>query len=172
MQSSLRTDRQVMASPSQRKVSESQSISVANSLGANSKTLMVACISPAGDSCDETLSTLRHANRAKNIKNKPVINEDPKDALIRKYQDEIMRLNALLEGKQVDWTVIYRTLSGMDLAGADIAPEPGTAQKDVNLLGQTELDMSDVVEQAEEDGDESAINLKKKMEMMSKTGTH
>uniref|UniRef100_A0A8C9PUZ4 Kinesin family member 17 n=1 Tax=Spermophilus dauricus TaxID=99837 RepID=A0A8C9PUZ4_SPEDA len=45
---------------------------------------------------DETLSTLRYANRAKNIKNKPHINEDPKDALLREYQEEIKRLKAIL----------------------------------------------------------------------------
>ncbi|XP_030889273.1 kinesin-like protein KIF17 isoform X8 [Leptonychotes weddellii] len=45
---------------------------------------------------DETLSTLRYANRAKNIKNKPRINEDPKDALLREYQEEIKKLKAIL----------------------------------------------------------------------------
>lgn len=43
------------------------------------------------------MSTLRYANRAKNIQNKPKINEDPKDALLREFQDEINRLKALLE---------------------------------------------------------------------------
>ena len=69
-----------------------------SSLGGNTKTLMVACISPADNNYDETLSTLRYANRAKNIKNKPKINEDPKDALLREYREEIERLKALLEG--------------------------------------------------------------------------
>jgi kinesin family protein 3/17 len=49
-----------------------------DSLGGNSNTLMLATISPASYNFDETLSTLRYANRAKNIKNKPKINEDPK----------------------------------------------------------------------------------------------
>ncbi|XP_073426293.1 kinesin-like protein KIF17 [Dendrobates tinctorius] len=67
-----------------------------DSLGGNTKTLMVACLSPADNNYDETLSTLRYANRAKNIKNKPRINEDPKDALLREYQDEIKKLKAML----------------------------------------------------------------------------
>jgi len=46
---------------------------------------MMAAIGPADYNYDETLSTLRYANRAKRIKNKPIINEDPKDALIREY---------------------------------------------------------------------------------------
>lgn len=46
-------------------------------------------------------STLRYANRAKNIKNKPHINEDPKDALLRQYQEEIQQLKLMLMG-QID----------------------------------------------------------------------
>lgn len=68
-----------------------------DSLGGNTKTLMVACISPADNNYDETLSTLRYANRAKNIKNKPKINEDPKEAMLREYQDEILRLKKLIQ---------------------------------------------------------------------------
>ncbi|XP_053064291.1 kinesin-like protein KIF17 isoform X5 [Acinonyx jubatus] len=67
-----------------------------DSLGGNTKTLMVACLSPADNNYDETLSTLRYANRAKNIRNKPRINEDPKDALLREYQQEIKKLKAIL----------------------------------------------------------------------------
>ncbi|TKC53042.1 hypothetical protein EI555_014636, partial [Monodon monoceros] len=67
-----------------------------DSLGGNTKTLMVACLSPADNNYDETLTTLRYANRAKNIRNKPRINEDPKDALLREYQEEIKKLRAIL----------------------------------------------------------------------------
>ncbi|KAK3101727.1 hypothetical protein FSP39_005895 [Pinctada imbricata] len=70
-----------------------------DSLGGNTKTLMVACLSPADNNYDETLSTLRYANRAKNITNKPKINEDPKDALLRQYQEEIAKLKAMLAGQ-------------------------------------------------------------------------
>ncbi|CAG5116214.1 unnamed protein product, partial [Candidula unifasciata] len=70
-----------------------------DSLGGNARTVMVANIGPASYNYDETLTTLRYANRAKNIKNKPVINEDPKDALLREFQEEIMRLKAQLQGK-------------------------------------------------------------------------
>lgn len=68
-----------------------------DSLGGNTKTLMIACISPADNNYDETLSTLRYANRAKNIKNKPKINEDPKEALLRQYQEEILQLRQLVQ---------------------------------------------------------------------------
>ena len=67
-----------------------------DSLGGNTKTVMVANIGPAGYNYEETLSTLRYANRAKNIANKPCINEDPKDAMLREFQGEIARLKAQL----------------------------------------------------------------------------
>lgn len=67
-----------------------------DSLGGNTKTVMIANCGPADYNYDETLSTLRYANRAKKIKNKPKINEDPKDAMLREFQDEIMRLKAQL----------------------------------------------------------------------------
>ena len=60
-----------------------------DSLGGNTKTTMIAAVSPASYNYDETLSTLRYASRAKTIKNKPKINEDPKDALLRQYEEEI-----------------------------------------------------------------------------------
>lgn len=68
-----------------------------DSLGGNAKTIMVATLGPASHSYDESLSTLRFANRAKNIQNKPRINEDPKDTLLREFQEEITRLKAQLE---------------------------------------------------------------------------
>ncbi|KAK7495339.1 hypothetical protein BaRGS_00013521, partial [Batillaria attramentaria] len=68
-----------------------------DSLGGNSKTVMVANIGPADYNYDESISTLRYANRAKNIKNKAKINEDPKDALLRQFQKEIEDLRKQLE---------------------------------------------------------------------------
>lgn len=59
-----------------------------DSLGGNAKTVMVANVGPASYNVEETLTTLRYANRAKNIKNKPRVNEDPKDALLREFQEE------------------------------------------------------------------------------------
>ncbi|XP_038074690.1 kinesin-like protein KIF16B isoform X2 [Patiria miniata] len=69
-----------------------------DSLGGNSKTIMVATISPADVNYGETLSTLRYANRAKNIINKPTINEDPNVRLIKQLRAEIARLKACLTG--------------------------------------------------------------------------
>jgi hypothetical protein len=67
-----------------------------DSLGGNTKTVMIANCGPADYNYEETLTTLRYASRAKNIKNKPKINEDPKDAMIREFQEEIEALKAKL----------------------------------------------------------------------------
>ena len=71
---------------------------LSDSLGGNTKTVMFANVSPASFNYDETVGTLRYASRAKLIKNAPKINEDPKDALLRKYEEEIKNLKSLLEG--------------------------------------------------------------------------
>ena len=70
-----------------------------DSLGGNTKTVMIANCGPADYNYDETLSTLRYANRAKDIKNKPKINEDPKDAMLRDLQEEVMLLRQQLAAK-------------------------------------------------------------------------
>ena len=69
-----------------------------DSLGANSKTIMIATISPADVNHNETLSTLRYANRAKNIINKPTVNEDANVKLIRELREEIDRMRAVMAG--------------------------------------------------------------------------
>ncbi|RQM10076.1 hypothetical protein B5M09_002232, partial [Aphanomyces astaci] len=71
-----------------------------DSLGGNAKTVMIANCGPADYNYNETLSTLRYANRAKNIKNKPKINEDPKDAKIREFQDKIKELREALAAQE------------------------------------------------------------------------
>ena len=68
-----------------------------DSLGGNTKTVMIAAMSPADFNFDETFTTLRYASRAKNIKNKPRVNQDPKDALLKQYEDEIQKLRAIIE---------------------------------------------------------------------------
>eukprot|EP00064_Thunnus_orientalis_P008516 superscaffoldBa00001015_g8539 len=74
-----------------------------DSLGGNARTVMVANIGPASYNVEETLTTLRYSNRAKNIKNKPRINEDPKDALLRDLvAEEKVRLLKEKERKMED----------------------------------------------------------------------
>uniref|UniRef100_A0A8P4KK94 Kinesin-like protein n=1 Tax=Dicentrarchus labrax TaxID=13489 RepID=A0A8P4KK94_DICLA len=81
-----------------------------DSLGGNTRTLMIACLSPADNNYEESLSTLRYANRAKSIQNRPRINEDPKDALLREYQEEIKKLRALVSGQLGTADLAFRIL--------------------------------------------------------------
>ena len=57
-----------------------------NALGGNSKTIMIAALSPADINYLETISTLRYADRAKRIKTKAVVNENQVDKLIRELK--------------------------------------------------------------------------------------
>uniref|UniRef100_A0A8C1VGG6 Kinesin-like protein n=1 Tax=Cyprinus carpio TaxID=7962 RepID=A0A8C1VGG6_CYPCA len=67
-----------------------------DSLGGNSRTAMVAAVSPAADNYDETLSTLRYADRAKSIVNHAVVNEDPNARIIRELREEVEKLRSQL----------------------------------------------------------------------------
>ncbi|XP_038572648.1 kinesin-like protein KIF1A isoform X11 [Micropterus salmoides] len=86
-------------------------------LGGNSRTAMVAALSPADINYDETLSTLRYADRAKQIRCNAVINEDPNNRLVRELKEEVSRLKDLLYAQGLgDIIETYRT-SGADIEG-------------------------------------------------------
>ena len=70
-----------------------------NALGGNSKTIMICALSPADTNYEETLSTLKYADRAKKIQNKAVVNESPQDKLIRELKEENERLKKELAGR-------------------------------------------------------------------------
>jgi kinesin family protein 4/21/27 len=65
-----------------------------DSLGGNSHTLMIACASPADSNCEETLNTLRYADRARKIKNKPIVNIDPQAAELAMLRQQVQVLKA------------------------------------------------------------------------------
>uniref|UniRef100_A0A671W3G4 Kinesin family member 13A n=1 Tax=Sparus aurata TaxID=8175 RepID=A0A671W3G4_SPAAU len=67
-----------------------------DNLGGNSKTAMIATVSPAADNYEETLSTLRYADRAKRIVNHAVVNEDPNARIIRELREEVEKLRVQL----------------------------------------------------------------------------
>uniref|UniRef100_A0A8C9WVG2 Kinesin family member 13A n=1 Tax=Scleropages formosus TaxID=113540 RepID=A0A8C9WVG2_SCLFO len=67
-----------------------------DNLGGNSKTAMIATVSPAADNYEETLSTLRYADRAKRIVNHAVVNEDPNARIIRELREEVEKLKEQL----------------------------------------------------------------------------
>lgn len=113
-----------------------------DSLGGNTKTLMIACISPASGNYDETLSTLRYANRAKNISNKPTLNEDPTETIIRQYREEITKLKEMLNSN-----------TGM-----------GTPEVHVNALNYERENLRLVMQKLEEDQRMEKETLKRQME--------
>uniref|UniRef100_A0A8C3GCL3 Kinesin family member 4 n=1 Tax=Cyclopterus lumpus TaxID=8103 RepID=A0A8C3GCL3_CYCLU len=67
-----------------------------DSLGGNSHTLMIACISPADSNMEETINTLRYADRARKIKNKPVVNVDPRVAETNRLKQQVQELQVML----------------------------------------------------------------------------
>eukprot|EP00092_Neocalanus_flemingeri_P020290 GFUD01021979.1.p1 GENE.GFUD01021979.1~~GFUD01021979.1.p1 ORF type:complete len:1250 (+),score=420.04 GFUD01021979.1:230-3979(+) len=69
-----------------------------DSLGGNSHTLMIACVSPADSNLEETVSTLRYADRARKIKNKPIVNKDPKAAELGRLRSQVQQLQLQLIG--------------------------------------------------------------------------
>ncbi|KAI3966217.1 hypothetical protein MKW92_030647 [Papaver armeniacum] len=67
-----------------------------DSLGGNSKTVMIACVSPADSNAEETLNTLKYANRARNIQNKAIINRDPMTAQMQMMRSQLEQMQAEL----------------------------------------------------------------------------
>ncbi|XP_020610321.1 kinesin-like protein KIF13B [Orbicella faveolata] len=100
-----------------------------DNLGGNSKTVMVATISPAADNYEETLSTLRYADRAKRIVNHAVVNEDPNAKIIRELREEVDRLKRMLQAK---------------IAGKSHIVEPGETTIEIKeMLSESEKLMSE-----------------------------
>jgi len=80
---------------------------LADSLGGNSHTLMIACISPADSNTEETLGTLRYADRARKIKNKPVVNRDPQVAEILRLRQLVNTLTSLTVWGNTCWRLFH-----------------------------------------------------------------
>ncbi|KAM6920965.1 kinesin-like protein KIF1A isoform 2-T2 [Xenentodon cancila] len=86
-------------------------------LGGNSRTAMVAALSPADINYDETLSTLRYADRAKQIRCNAVINEDPNNRLVRELKEEVSRLKDLLYAQGLGDIIETYRATGADIEG-------------------------------------------------------
>ncbi|XP_037705101.1 kinesin-like protein KIF1A isoform X20 [Choloepus didactylus] len=97
-------------------------------LGGNSRTAMVAALSPADINYDETLSTLRYADRAKQIRCNAIINEDPNNKLIRELKDEVTRLRDLLYAQGLgDITDTNTVPGGPKLTNALVGVSPSSS---------------------------------------------
>ncbi|KAL0566226.1 hypothetical protein V5O48_015791 [Marasmius crinis-equi] len=119
-----------------------------DSLGGNSKTAMIAAISPAD--YEETLSTLRYADQAKKIKNKAVVNEDPNAKLVRELKEELEMLRARVSGSSGEETfdpkvppekqkVTYQTKDGRikTVTKAELQEQMEASEKLMQSLNET-----------------------------------
>jgi len=68
-----------------------------DSLGGNSRTTMIACVSPSELNHEESLSTIKYASRARNIKNKPIVNRDANSMLIEALRNQVESLSMALK---------------------------------------------------------------------------
>ncbi|XP_011301568.1 kinesin-like protein unc-104 isoform X11 [Fopius arisanus] len=125
-------------------------------LGGNSKTAMIAAVSPADINYDETLSTLRYADRAKQIVCKAVVNEDANAKLIRELKEEIQKLRELLKQEGIDVqegedAIIKNTKREEDIKEArQRLPSHPTAEEAVEQLQASEKLIAELNETWEE----------------------
>ncbi|XP_042507480.1 kinesin-like protein KIN-4C isoform X2 [Macadamia integrifolia] len=118
-----------------------------DSLGGNSKTVMIACVSPADTNAEETLNTLKYANRARNIQNKAIINRDPLAAQMQRMRSQIEQLQAELlyfrgEGGTPfeELQILRHKISLLEASNAELHRELQERQVTCDHLAQRAID--------------------------------
>lgn len=140
-----------------------------NALGGNSKTIMIAALSPADINYDETLGTLRYADRAKKIKNKAVVNENPMDKLIRELREENEKLKKMFESGG---------LTTMDVGGREMSEtekEEMRKQMRDELLAQMEFNAQSMMswdEKVQMSQSDSSVGEQSEKQKKSQTVPH
>ncbi|XP_021903517.1 LOW QUALITY PROTEIN: kinesin-like protein KIN-4A [Carica papaya] len=119
-----------------------------DSLGGNSRTVMIACISPADINAEETLNTLKYANRARNIQNKPVVNRDPMSSEMLKMRQQLEYLQAELcargGGSSSDEVqVLKERIAWLEAANEDLCRELHEYRSRCSVVEQRETDAQD-----------------------------
>ncbi|KAG8632651.1 kinesin-like protein KIN-4A isoform X2 [Manihot esculenta] len=119
-----------------------------DSLGGNSKTVMIACISPADINAEETLNTLKYANRARNIQNKPVVNRDPMSSEMLRMRQQLEYLQAELcsrgGGTSSDEVqVLKERIAWLEAANEDLCRELHEFRSSCTAVNQRETDAKD-----------------------------
>ncbi|KAI0092485.1 kinesin-domain-containing protein [Irpex rosettiformis] len=143
-----------------------------DSLGGNSKTAMIAAISPADVQYEETLSTLRYADQAKKIKNKAVINEDPNAKLVRELKEELEMLRARVSGSSTEATfdptipaaqqkVTYQAKDGTlkTVTKAELQEQLETSEKLMQGLNETWEDKMQRTQQVQKEREKALEEL-------------
>ncbi|KAF3446621.1 hypothetical protein FNV43_RR11801 [Rhamnella rubrinervis] len=121
-----------------------------DSLGGNSRTVMIACISPADINAEETLNTLKYANRARNIQNKPIVNRDPMSNEMLKMRQQLEYLQAELcargGGSSADeMQVLKERIAWLEAANEDLCRELHEYRRKCNVVEQCERDSQDSI---------------------------
>uniref|UniRef100_A0A7M5U6V4 Kinesin-like protein 6 n=2 Tax=Clytia hemisphaerica TaxID=252671 RepID=A0A7M5U6V4_9CNID len=132
-----------------------------NALGGNSKTIMIAALSPADINYDETLSTLRFADRAKAIKTKAVVNESPTDKLIRELREENAKLLERLKQAQGDPAKLAAIAAEQN--GEPVDDKPSEAEDTSNKIDEAE------VERMKQEMEDRLKRNQEEMEQMKKS---
>ncbi|KAI5393204.1 kinesin-like protein KIN-4A [Lathyrus oleraceus] len=118
-----------------------------DSLGGNSRTVMIACISPADINAEETLNTLKYANRARNIQNKPVVNRDPMSNEMLKMRQQLEHLQAELctrsGSSSEEVQVLKERISWLEAANEDLCRELHEYRSRCSVVAQSEKDAYD-----------------------------
>ncbi|KAB2030222.1 hypothetical protein ERO13_D05G208100v2 [Gossypium hirsutum] len=116
-----------------------------DSLGGNSRTVMIACISPADINAEETLNTLKYANRARNIQNKPVVNRDPMSNEMLKMRQQLEHLQAELcaRGGSDEVQVLKERIAWLEAANEDLCQELQEFRSRCTIVDQRETDAQD-----------------------------
>lgn len=117
-----------------------------DSLGGNSRTVMIACISPADINAEETLNTLKYANRARNIQNKPIVNRDPMSNEMKKMRQQLEYLQAELlcargGGSSTDEVqVLKERIAWLEANNANLCRELHEYRSRCSAVDQCEID--------------------------------
>eukprot|EP00045_Choanoeca_perplexa_P012490 m.136546 g.136546 ORF g.136546 m.136546 type:complete len:888 (+) comp16025_c0_seq1:110-2773(+) len=119
------------------------------SLGGNSKTTMVAAISPADINYDETLSTLRYANSAKQIVCKAIVNEDPTAKMIRELKEEVTRLQGLMSSEDTAASDMPAAADSTVADSASVADLSAQLEASEKLMKELTTSWDDKVKQAD-----------------------
>ncbi|CAL0322478.1 unnamed protein product [Lupinus luteus] len=145
-----------------------------DSLGGNSRTVMIACISPADINAEETLNTLKYANRARNIQNKPVVNRDPMSNEMLKMRQQLECLQAELcarsGGTFEEMQVLKERIAWLETANEDLCHELHEYRSRCSVVEQCEKDSyNGSTYKAKTDGLKRGLSITSSDDPMSET---
>lgn len=134
---------------------------LSNALGGNSKTVMICSLSPASINYEETLSTLRYADRAKKIQNKAVINESEQDKMVRLLREENLDLKKMIED-------LHKKISGGPIGEEDKQAFLELKEQYVantNVMAEMQKSFQEKLEEAKNKDKEQALVLGERIDL-------